>query len=202
MASRDNRPRRAHEVARPESGASCRAPRSDDGVTDDPFVAHRRPLCTVAYEMLGSVADAEGVLQDAWLRWADVDESEVRDPGADLIGAVTHQALNRLRTLSRRRQEHVGRWLPEPVSTLLEVAEDAVLAESVSIAMLTVLETFELTERAVSRSPEGFGLPHGEIADAIGKSDVTVRQIARRACQHAAARRPRVKMSPWTNGRP
>jgi RNA polymerase sigma-70 factor (TIGR02957 family) len=164
-------------------------------VTEDPFLAHRSLLFTVAYEMLGSAADAEDVLQESWLRWADVDHSEVRDPRAYLIRVVTRQALNRLRTLSRSREEYVGEWLPEPLLTSPDIAEDVELAESVSIAMLTVLETLAPTERAVFVLREVFEMPYGEIAEAIGKSAVTVRQIARRAREHVAARRPRVQVS-------
>jgi RNA polymerase sigma-70 factor (ECF subfamily) len=164
-------------------------------MTEDPFVAHRSLLFTVAYEMLGSAADAEDVLQEAWLRWADVDHSQVRDPRAYLVRVVTRQALNRLRTVSRRREDYVGEWLPEPLLTSPDVAEDVELAESVSIAMLTVLETLGPTERAVFVLREVFGMPYGEIADAIGKSVTTVRQIARRAREHVAARRPRVPVS-------
>ena len=164
-------------------------------MTEDPFVAHRSLLFTVAYEMLGSAADAEDVLQESWLRWADVDHSQVRDPRAYLVRVVTRQALNRLRTLSRRREDYVGEWLPEPLLTSPDVAEDVELAESVSIAMLTVLETLGPTERAVFVLREVFDMPYGEIAEAIGKSAATVRQIARRAREHVAARRPRVRVS-------
>jgi RNA polymerase sigma-70 factor (ECF subfamily) len=164
-------------------------------MTDDPLVAHRTLLFTVAYEMLGSAADAEDVLQESWLRWADVDQSQVRDPRAYLIRLVTRQALNRLRTLSRRREDYVGEWLPEPLLTSPDVAEDVELAESVSIAMLTVLETLGPAERAVFVLREVFEMPYGEIAEAIGKSAATVRQIARRAREHVAARRPRVQVS-------
>jgi RNA polymerase sigma factor (sigma-70 family) len=118
-------------------------------MTEDPFVAHRGLLFTVAYEMLGSAADAEDVLQESWLRWADVDRSQVRDPRSYLIRVVTRQALNRLRTLLRSREDYVGEWLPEPLLTSPDVAEDVELAESVSIAMLTVLETLAPAERAV-----------------------------------------------------
>ena len=166
-----------------------------DGMTEDPFVAHRSLLFTVAYEMLGSAADAEDVLQESWLRWADVDQSQVRDPRAYLIRVVTRQALNRLRTLSRSREDYVGEWLPEPLLTSPDVAEDVELAESVSIAMLTVLETLGPTERAVFVLREVFEMPYGEIAEAIGKSAAAVRQIARRAREHVAARRPRVQVS-------
>ncbi|MFD5783180.1 RNA polymerase sigma-70 factor [Streptomyces sp. NPDC126933] len=164
-------------------------------MTEDPFVAHRSLLFTVAYEMLGSAADAEDVVQESWLRWADVDRSQVRDPRVYLIRVVTRQALNRLRTLSRRREEYVGEWLPEPLLTSPDVAEDVELAESVSIAMLTVLETLGPAERAVFVLREVFDMPYGEIAEAIGKSAATVRQIARRAREHVAARRPRVPVS-------
>jgi RNA polymerase sigma-70 factor (TIGR02957 family) len=164
-------------------------------VTEDPFVAHRSQLFTVAYEMLGSAADAEDVLQESWLRWAQVDHSQVNDPRAYLIRIVTRQALNQMRTLSRRREDYVGEWLPEPLLTSPDVAEDVELAESVSIAMLTVLETLEPTERAVFVLHQVFDMPYGEIAEAIGKSTAAVRQIAWRAREHVAARRPRVQVS-------
>ncbi|ANP53443.1 RNA polymerase sigma-70 factor (ECF subfamily) [Streptomyces griseochromogenes] len=164
-------------------------------MTQDPFVAHRSVLFTVAYEMLGSAADAEDVLQESWLRWADVDHAQVREPRAYLIRIVTRQALNRLRTLSRRREDYVGEWLPEPLLTSPDVAEDVELAESVSFAMLTVLETLGPVERAVFVLREVFDLPYGEIAEATGKSAAAVRQTARRAREHVAARRPRVRVS-------
>jgi RNA polymerase sigma factor (sigma-70 family) len=165
-------------------------------MSEDPFVAHRSLLFTVAYEMLGSAADAEDVLQESWLRWADVDQAEVRDPRAYLIRVVTRQALNRLRTVSRRREDYVGEWLPEPLLTTPDIAEDVELAESVSIAMLTVLETLGPTERAVFVLHEVFDMPYGDIGEAIGRPDATVRQIARRAREHVAARRPRMQVSP------
>ncbi|GAB7028994.1 RNA polymerase sigma-70 factor [Streptomyces sp. NPDC021749] len=164
-------------------------------MTEDPFVTHRTLLFTVAYEMLGSAADAEDVLQDSWLRWADVDQAQVSDPRGYLVRVVTRQALNRLRTLSRRREEYVGEWLPEPLLTSPDVAEDVELAESVSIAMLTVLETLGPAERAVFVLREVFDMPYREIAQAVGKSAGAVRQIARRAREHVAARRPRVQVS-------
>jgi RNA polymerase sigma factor (sigma-70 family) len=162
---------------------------------EDPFVAHRSLLFTVAYEMLGSAADAEDVLQETWLRWADADRSQVHDCRAYLLRAVARQALNRLRTLSRRREDYVGEWLPEPLLTLPDVAEDIELAESVSIAMLTVLETLGPVERAVFVLREVFDMPYGEIAEAVGKPAAAVRQIARRAREHVAARRPRTQVS-------
>jgi RNA polymerase sigma-70 factor, ECF subfamily len=152
-------------------------------------------LFTVAYEMLGSAADAEDVVQETWLRWADVDHAAVRDPRAYLVRIVTRQALNRLRSLARRREEYVGEWLPEPLLTSPDVAADVELAESVSIAMLTVLETLGPAERAVFVLREVFEIPYDEIAEAVGKSPAAVRQIAHRAREHVAARRPRVPVS-------
>src|SRR3984957_13916740 len=163
-------------------------------MTDDPFVAHHSLLFTVAYEMLGSAADAEDVVQETWLRWANVDQLEVRDPRAYLVQMVTRQALNRLRTVSRRREEYVGEWLPEPLLTSPDVAEDAELAVNVSIAMLTVLETLGPAERAVFVLREVFETPYDEIAGIVGKSPTAVRQIAHRAREHVAARRPRMQV--------
>ena len=161
---------------------------------DDPFVVHRGLLFTVAYEMLGSAADAEDVLQESWLRWSTVDQSEIREPRAYLVRIVTRQALNHLRTVTRRREEYVGEWLPEPLLTSPDVAEDVELADNVSIAMLTVLETLGPAERAVFVLREVFDVPYDEIADAVGKSPAAVRQIAHRAKDHVSARRPRVRV--------
>ncbi|HKP05882.1 MAG TPA: RNA polymerase sigma-70 factor [Microbacterium sp.] len=163
---------------------------------DDPFVTHRSLLFTVAYEMLGSAADAEDVLQESWLRWAAVDRDTVQEPRAYLVRIVTRQALNHLRTVSRRREEYVGDWLPEPLLTSPDVADDVELAENLSIAMLTVLETLGPAERAVFVLREVFDVPYDEIADAVGKTPAAVRQIAHRAKDHVAARRPRVTVGP------
>jgi RNA polymerase sigma-70 factor (TIGR02957 family) len=164
-------------------------------MTEDPFVTHRSLLFTVAYELLGSAADAEDVLQESWLRWAGVERAHVRDPRAYLIRVVTRQALNRLRALARIREAYVGEWLPEPLLTSPDVAEDVELADSVSIAMLTVLETLGPAQRAVFVLREVFEMPYDEIAEATGKSAAAVRQIARRAREHVAARRPRMPVS-------
>jgi RNA polymerase sigma-70 factor (ECF subfamily) len=164
-------------------------------MSEDAFARHRSLLFTVAYEMLGSAADAEDVVQETWLRWADVDHAEVRDPRAYLVRIVTRQALNRLRTLARRREEYVGEWLPEPLLTSPDVAADVELADNVSIAMLTVLETLAPAERAVFVLREVFDVPYEEIAEAVDKSPAAVRQIAHRARDHVAARRPRMPVS-------
>ncbi|MFB7875029.1 RNA polymerase sigma-70 factor [Nocardia sp. NPDC056064] len=159
------------------------------------FVAHRNLLFTVAYEMLGSAADAEDVLQETWLRWVDVDHATVRDARAYLVRITTRQSLTRLRTLGRRKETYVGPWLPEPLLTTPDIAEDVALADSVSMAMLLVLETLAPVERAVFVLREVFDLGYDEIAEAVGKSQDAVRQIAHRARAHVAARRPRGPVS-------
>ncbi|WNO70474.1 MULTISPECIES: RNA polymerase sigma-70 factor [unclassified Streptomyces] len=160
------------------------------------FVAHRDLLFTVAYEMLGSAADAEDVLQEAWLRWVEVDQSQVRDQRAYLVRITTRQALNRLRTVKRRREAYVGPWLPEPLLTAPDVAEDVELSENLSLALMYILETLSPTERAVFVLREVFDFGYEDIAAAIDKSAAAARQIAHRARRHVDARRPRTPASP------
>ncbi|MFJ2911805.1 RNA polymerase sigma-70 factor [Streptomyces sp. NPDC087228] len=170
-----------------------------DHATDqatEAFVAHRNLLFTVAYEMLGSAADAEDVLQETWLRWVEVGLEQVRDRRAYLVRITTRQSLNRLRTMTRRKEAYVGPWLPEPVLTAPDVAEDVELAESVSMALMLVLETLSPTERAVFVLREAFDVGYDEIAAAVDKSPAAVRQIAHRARRHVDARRPRTAVSP------
>jgi RNA polymerase sigma-70 factor (TIGR02957 family) len=170
-----------------------------DHTTDpatDAFVTHRNLLFTIAYEMLGSAADAEDVLQETWLRWVKVDLGQVRDQRAYLVRITTRQSLNRLRTMRRRKEAYVGPWLPEPLLTAPDVAEDVELAESVSMAIMLVLETLSPTERAVFVLREAFDVSYDEIAAAVDKSPAAVRQIAHRARQHVDARRPRKVVSP------
>lgn len=155
------------------------------------FVSHRNLLFTVAYEMLGAAAEAEDVLQEAWLRWVRVDLDGVRDHRAYLARITTRLALDRLRTLQRRREAYVGPWLPGPLLTTADVAEDAELAESVSMALMLVLETLAPTERAVFVLREIFEFDYAEVAEAVDKTPAAVRQIAHRARQHVASRRPR-----------
>ncbi|MET9106283.1 RNA polymerase sigma-70 factor [Streptomyces zhihengii] len=171
---------------------------SDEHTADEAtetFVALRNLLFTVAYEMLGSAADAEDVLQETWLRWVEVDLGQVRDRRAYLVRITTRQALNRLRSMSRRKESYVGPWLPEPLLTTPDVAEDVELAESVSMAVMLVLETLSPTERAVFVLREVFDVDYDEIAAAVGKSPSAVRQIAHRARRHVDARRPRAVVS-------
>ncbi|MGV0769946.1 RNA polymerase sigma-70 factor [Mycobacterium syngnathidarum] len=153
------------------------------------FAGYRPLLFTLAYEILGSAADAEDVVQESYLRW--IAAADVTHPHAYLVQVVTRQALNALRTNRRRRVAYVGNWLPEPIQTASDVSEDAVLAESVSMAMLLVLETLSPDERVVFVLGEVFGYSHPEIALVVGKSDTAVRQIAHRARQHVQARRRR-----------
>ncbi|WP_405161663.1 RNA polymerase sigma-70 factor [Nocardia sp. NBC_01499] len=165
----------------------------------DAFDQFRPLLFTIAYEILGSAADAEDVLQDSYLRWRDIDAAEVEHPRAYLVQIVTRQALNQLRSLRRRREDYIGNWLPEPIRTEHDASHDVLLAESVSMAMLLVLETLGPTERAVFLLSEVFGHSLVEIADMIGKSDTTVRQIAHRAREHVQARRKRFQPDADTN---
>lgn len=160
------------------------------------FLVHRNLLFTVAYEMLGSASDAEDILQETWLRWVKVDLEHVREQRAYLVRIVTRQALNRMRTMKRQKETYVGSWLPEPLLTTPDVAEDAELAESVSMALMIVLETLSPTERAVFVLREVFDVSYDEIAAAVDKSSAAVRQIAHRARQHVDARRPRAAVSP------
>jgi RNA polymerase sigma-70 factor (ECF subfamily) len=168
---------------------------SQTDAATDTFVAHRNLLFTVAYEMLGSAADAEDVLQETWLRWVKVDLEQVRERRAYLVRVVTRQALNRLRTLQRRKESYVGPWLPEPLLTTPDVSENAELAESLSMALMLVLETLSPTERAVFVLREAFDLSYDEIAAAVDKTPAAVRQIAHRARAHVDARRPRETVS-------
>ncbi|HZN84313.1 MAG TPA: RNA polymerase sigma-70 factor [Mycobacterium sp.] len=154
---------------------------------------HLRPLLfTIVYEILGSATESDDVLQDSYLRWADVDLATVRDTKSYLAQLVTRQALNALRAGARRREDYIGPWLPEPL--LLDdrdASADVVLAESVSMAMLVLLETLTPDERAVFVLREVFGFDYDEIAGAVGKSATTVRQVAHRAREHVHARRKR-----------
>lgn len=153
---------------------------------------HLRPLLfTIAYEILGSATESDDVLQESYLRWAKVDLATVADTKAYLAQLVTRQSLNALRAQARRREEYIGPWLPEPLLTDPDASADVVLAESVSMAMLVVLETLTPDERAVFVLREVFGFDHDEIASAVGKSTPAVRQMAHRAREHVQSRRRR-----------
>ncbi|HET9967806.1 MAG TPA: RNA polymerase sigma factor SigJ [Streptosporangiaceae bacterium] len=160
------------------------------------FVEHRGLLHAVAYRVLGSVTEAEDVVQDAWLRWSRVDPAAVSDAEGYLVRVTTRLAVDRLRSARVRRESYVGPWLPEPVLTSPDVAENVMLADSVSTAMLLVLEALSPVERAVFVLSEAFGYSHAEIAGFTGRSDASVRQIAHRARKAVGARRHRYDTDP------
>jgi RNA polymerase sigma-70 factor, ECF subfamily len=155
------------------------------------FEAHRPLLISVTYRMFGSLAEAEDVVQDAWLRWDRTDQAAIVDARAFLVRMTTRLAIDRLRRLKARRESYIGPWLPEPVLTERDVAEDVALAESVSLALLVVLETLSPLERAVFVLREAFGHSYTEIGEIIGRNAATVRQLARRAREHVAEGRTR-----------
>ncbi|MBB5939228.1 RNA polymerase sigma-70 factor (ECF subfamily) [Streptomyces zagrosensis] len=164
-----------------------------DDATDpatDAFLAHRNLLFTVAYEVLGSAADAEDVLQETWLQWVKADPGHVRDQRAFLVRITTRQALSRPRTIKRQREAYVGSWLPEPLLTAPDVTQDIELTESVSMALMLVLEALAPTERAVFLLREAFDIGYDEIAAAVDKSPAAVRQIAHCARRHVVPADP------------
>ncbi|MFE9699954.1 RNA polymerase sigma-70 factor [Streptomyces sp. NPDC006270] len=165
------------------------------------FEEHRPVLTGVAYRMLGRVADAEDVVQEAWLRWSAAAREDVREPRAFLVRITTRLAIDRLRHLRSRRESYTGPWLPEPVVTdfgpaVPDTAERAVLADSVSLAVLVVLESLSPLERAVFVLREAFGFPYAEIATALDRTEAAVRQLAGRARRHVDERRPRYDVDP------
>lgn len=157
----------------------------------DTFAEYRGLLIGVAYRVLGELSDAEDIVQEAWLRWASADRGDVRDPKAYLVRVTTRLAIDRLRSAQVRRESYVGPWLPEPILTTPDIAEHAELADSVSMAMLVVLETLSPLERVVFVLREVFGFSYGEIAEATDRSAAAVRQLAHRAHEHVQERRPR-----------
>ncbi|HEY7173646.1 MAG TPA: RNA polymerase sigma-70 factor [Micromonosporaceae bacterium] len=167
-------------------------------MTTDVFTDHRPLLFSVAYRLTGSVADAEDVVQEAWLRWSRTDADTVRAPKAYLVKTVTNLALNELQSARARRETYVGPWLPEPLLTSPDAAEEVEVAESVSLAMLVVLETLSPLERAVFVLGDVFGYGHQEIAGMIDRDPAAVRQLAHRAREHVQARRPRYPADPAT----
>ncbi|MFD4128128.1 RNA polymerase sigma-70 factor [Streptomyces globisporus] len=170
-------------------------------VATEIFEEHRPVLTGVAYRMLGRVADAEDVVQEAWLRWSAAAREDVREPRAFLVRITTRLAIDRLRHLQSRRETYPGTWLPEPVVTDFgptppDTAERAVLADSVSLAVLVVLESLSPLERAVFVLREAFGFPYAEIAAALDRTDAAVRQLAGRARRHVEERKPRYDVDP------
>ncbi|SDK20780.1 RNA polymerase sigma factor SigJ [Streptomyces indicus] len=167
----------------------------------DEFEAQRPVLTGVAYRMLGRVADSEDVVQEAWLRWSAADRADVKDARAYLVRITTRLAIDRLRQVQSRRETYVGPWLPEPVFTefgdqVPDTAEQAVLADSVSLAVLVVLESLSPLERAVFVLREAFGFPFAQIAETLDRSEAAVRQLAGRARKHVDERKPRYDVDP------
>lgn len=174
------------------------------------FLDHRELLFSIAYSLLGTVADTEDVLQETWLAWVNRTGSAsgepVASPRAYLVRIAVNEALTRQSILRRRREEYVGPWLPEPVTTppaaggaaagAADAADEVVRAESVSMALLVVLETLTPLERAVFVLHEVFGYPLAEIAGIMERSPAAVRQVAHRAREHVQARRPRYRADP------
>ncbi|HEU0241896.1 MAG TPA: RNA polymerase sigma-70 factor [Micromonosporaceae bacterium] len=167
-------------------------------MSTDVFTDHRPLLFSVAYRLTGSVADAEDVVQEAWLRWARTDADQVRAPKAYLVKTVTNLALNELQSARARRETYVGPWLPEPLLTSPDATEEVEMADSVSLAMLVVLESLSPLERAVFVLGEVFGYRQQEIAELIDRDPAAVRQLAHRAREHVQARRPRYPTDPAT----
>ena len=155
------------------------------------FNAHRDRLWGVAYRVLGRVNDVDDVLQDTWLRWSAVQVEQIEDPQAFLVRVATRLAIDRLRSAQARRERYVGPWLPEPILTGPDVAESVARADSVSTAMLLVMEALSPLERAVFVLREAFGYSYGEIAGFVGRSEASVRQTARRAREHVGQQQVR-----------
>ena len=163
------------------------------------FDRHRKILFSIAYRMLGSVSDAEDMVQETFLRWQNVSGDEVRSPKAYLSTVVTRLCVDRLRATKTRREEYVGPWLPEPLLTEPDgagaVADAMVLDESLSMAFLVLLESLTPTQRAVFLMREVFDYDYPEISHTVGKSEDNCRQMAHRAREAVAARRPRFESS-------
>ncbi|MEU9013047.1 RNA polymerase sigma-70 factor [Streptomyces sp. NPDC048479] len=155
------------------------------------FNDHRNLLFSVAYRILGTAVDAEDAVQDAWIKWSAADRSQVAEPKAYLTRIVSNLAMERLRSTRHKRETYVGPWLPEPILTIADTADAVTNAESVSMAMLVVLESLSPLERAVFVLKEVFGFNHAEIAEAVERSEPAVRQAVHRAREHVQARRPR-----------
>lgn len=181
-----------------EPAAPPSSPPAGDPLGADPFEAERPRLLGLAYRMLGSLADAEDVVQDAWLRWAGTDQAVVENPAAWLTTTTTRVALDRIRSLARRREDYVGPWLPEPVALAPTTASGpgadpeaaTELAESMTLGFLVVLDTLSANERAVFLLADVFGEPYASISAAVGKSEDNCRQIASRARRKVRAARP------------
>ncbi|MCW8380451.1 RNA polymerase sigma factor SigJ [Streptomyces justiciae] len=180
--------------------SKIRFPEADEAT--DVFVGHRELLFGIVYNMLGSVADTEDVLQETWLSWTarrritDSPLDGIANPRAYLVRIAVNHALGRRAAINRRRETYVGPWLPEPLVADDAADDTAVRTESVSLAMLVVLESLTPLERAVFVLNEVFGYPHTEIAEILDRTPAAVRQVAHRARDHVHARRPLYEAHP------
>jgi RNA polymerase sigma-70 factor, ECF subfamily len=167
-------------------------------VRTEDFERHRSLLFSIAYRMLSSVTDAEDIVQEAYLRWREVPEAEVRSPKSYLSAVVTRLSIDRLRSARVQREEYVGPWLPEPLISerAEEIADSTELDETLSMAFLVLLESLNPMERAVFLLREVFDYDYDEISRIVDKSEANCRQIAHRARQSVATRRPRFERSP------
>ncbi|MZD07678.1 sigma-70 family RNA polymerase sigma factor [Streptomyces sp. SID5785] len=170
----------------------------DDGVAA--FQQHRTMLLGVAYRLLGSFADAEDVVQESWLRWSTVDRTTIQAPHRFLMTVVTRLAIDRMRLAHRHRETHVGPWLPEPVRTdggePLGPAETAAQRETLSLAVLRLLQRLSVPERAVFVLREAFELPFEEIGEILGLGEAHARQLYRRGRSHLGEDRDRFAVDP------
>ena len=191
----------------PEASAEGSPPAPSSNTTTQVFNDHRELLFSVVYNILGSVADTEDVLQETWLSWTNRNQSasveRIENPRAYLVRIAVNRALAQQATISRRRETYIGPWLPEPLVRPLDdtpvscdAADAALRAESVSMALLVVLETLTPLERAVFVLHEVFGYAHTEIAEILGRSPSAIRQLAHRSREHVHARRPRYQSDP------
>ena len=161
----------------------------------DGFSEHRQYLLSLGYRMLGSMADAEDLVQETFLRWQQASSNEIRSPRAFLTTILTRLALNHLDSARVRREQYVGPWLPEPIVTT-EPTDPAELSESLTMAFLVLLESLSPLERVTFLLHEVFDYPHAEVAKITGSTEVACRQAFRRAKASVAERRPRFKPSP------
>jgi RNA polymerase sigma-70 factor (ECF subfamily) len=164
--------------------------------SDAVFEEHRPTLARLAYRMLGSLPDADDIVQDAYLRWSTEDRDDVRSPRAYLSAIVTRLCIDRSQSIEERKKSYLGPWLPDPLVEADDPAGRLEAAESVSMALLLVLESLSPVERAAYLLRRIFDYGYAEIAGILGKSEVACRQLVSRAEEHIRRRRPRFEARP------
>ncbi|MFC7727140.1 RNA polymerase sigma-70 factor [Nocardioides sp. GCM10028917] len=155
------------------------------------FADSRPRMFGIAYRMLGSVAEAEDIVQEAWVRWQQTDRSVVRNPGGFLTTMTTRLAINTAESARMRREQYVGPWLPEPLDTSADPLLGAERAEAIGVAVLMILESLPPRERAAYVLREAFAYDYDDIAEVLGTSSANARQVVSRARRHLAAEQPR-----------